>query len=113
MQNGVSGLTTSWLATRMGLQSAQVDAMRRGGDLLAVRRADGQYVYPAWQFGRDGRPLPAVRRLVAATRARGIADERLAELLGMRSGLTGRGRLADALHEGREDEVLRAVGGVQ
>jgi len=110
MQDGASGLTTPWLATRMGLQSAQIHALRRAGDLVAFRRDDGEYVFPAWQFGRDGRPLPAIRSLVTAARARGIEDERLAHLLGMRAGLTGNGRLADALREGREDEVLRAIG---
>jgi len=110
MQDGASGLTTPWLATRMGLQSAQIHALRRAGDLVAFRRDDGEYVFPAWQFGRDGRPLPAIRSLVTAARARGIEDERLAHLLGMRAGLTGNGRLADALREGREEEVLRAIG---
>ncbi|MBD0330743.1 MAG: hypothetical protein ICV64_11655 [Thermoleophilia bacterium] len=109
----VVGLTTPWLATRLGLQSAQVDAMRRGGELLAVRRDDGQWVYPSWQFGRDGRPLASIPRVVAAARARGIADERLTELLSARAGLTGDGRLVDALRAGREDEVLRALAEVR
>jgi hypothetical protein len=113
MKNGVSGLTTPWLATRLGLQSAQVHALRRAGELLALRRDDGQYVFPSWQFGVDGRPLPIIRSLVASARARGIRDERLAQLLGMRAGLTGDGRLADALHQGRADEVLRAISGVR
>jgi hypothetical protein len=109
MANSVSGLTTPWLATRMGLQSAQIDALRRGGELLGVRRADGQYVYPAWQFDRGGRPLPVLPRLIAAARAKGIDDERLAEIVQRRSGLTGRGRLVDALREGREDDVIRTI----
>jgi hypothetical protein len=107
----VTGLTTPWLATRMGLQSAQVEALRRAGELLGVRRPDGQVVYPAWQFGRDGRPLPALRRLVIAARAKGIADERLVELLSLRAGLTGDHRLIDALRAGREDEVIRTIAG--
>jgi hypothetical protein len=111
MVNGVSGLTTPWLATRLGLQSAQVDALRRGGELLGVRRADGQYVYPAWQFGRGGRPLVALPRLIAAARAKGIADERLAEIVQRRAGLTGNRRLVDALREGRDDDVLRTIEG--
>src|SRR5918992_852476 len=107
MTNGVSGLTTPWLATRLGLQSAQVDALRRSGELLGVRRADGQYVYPAWQFDRGGRTLAALPRLIAAARAKGIDDERLVEILQRRSGLTGDDRrLVDALRAGREDDVI-------
>lgn len=106
----VSGLTTSWLATRLGMQPAQIDVLRRSGGLLGVRRQDGQYVFPAWQFGRDGRPLEALPRLVAAARARGIDEERLAEIVQMRIGLTGRRRLVDSLREGRDDEVMRALG---
>jgi hypothetical protein len=109
MANGVSGLTTPWLATRMGLQSAQIDALRRGGELLGVRRGDGQYVYPAWQFDRGGRPLAALPRVIAAARAKGIADERLAEIVQRRSGLTGSGRLVDVLRAGREDDVIRTI----
>ena len=110
MRNGeVTGLTAPWLATRMGLQSAMVERMRRAGELVAVRRADGQLVYPSWQFGRDGRPLPALPRVVAVARGRGISDERLAEILSRRAGLTGDARLADVLREGREDEVMRAL----
>jgi hypothetical protein len=110
MENGgVSGLTTPWLATRLGLQSAQVDALRRSGELLGVRRADGEYVYPAWQFGPGGQPLAVLPRLIAAARAKGIDDERLAEIVQRRSGLTGTGRLVDLLREGREDDVIRTV----
>jgi hypothetical protein len=111
MASGISGLTTPWLATRMGLQSAQVDALRRSGELLGVRRPDGQYVYPAWQFGRGGRPLPSLPRVIAAARARGIDDERLAEIVQRRTGLTGDGRLVDVLRAGREDDVLRTIAG--
>jgi hypothetical protein len=111
MANGSPGLTTPWLATRLGLQSAQVDALRRGGELLGVRGADGQYVYPSWQFDRGGRPLAAIPRLIATARARGITDERLAEIVQRRAGLTGDHRLVDALREGREDAVIRTIEG--
>ena len=109
----VSGLTTSWLATRLGLQPAQVDAMRRAGTLLGVRRSDGEYVFPSWQFGRDGRPLEALQRVIAAARREGLDDERVHEILNSRIGLTGDRRLVDVLREGREDEVLRAIASVR
>ena len=54
------GLSTSWLAVRLGTQPAKVDAMRRAGTLIGVPGDDGGVVYPSWQFGPDGKPLPVV-----------------------------------------------------
>jgi hypothetical protein len=104
-----SGLTTSWLATRMGLQPARIDALHRSGELLGVPRADGQRVFPSWQFGRDGRPLPSLPRVIAAARAAGLDDAALHRLVTMRAGLTGGRRLVDALRSGVEEPVLRAI----
>ena len=84
--------------------------MRRAGELLGVRRPGGQdYLYPAWQFAPDGKPLPVVTRLVAAGRGAGMSDERLYEVLASRAGLGGSDRLVDALREGRDDYVLGVV----
>ncbi len=103
-------LSGSWLSSRLGIGTQRLDAMRRGGELLGVRRAGGQdYLYPAWQFGPEGKPLPIVARLVAAARANGLSDDRLYEVLTSRAGLSGSGRLADALREGREDYVLGVI----
>ena len=69
------GLSTVWLATRLGVQSARVDAMRRAGELLGVPVPNGRgYVFPGWQFGRDGMPLPALQALVRGARAEGVGD---------------------------------------
>jgi hypothetical protein len=112
-ENGseISGLTTSWLASRLGTQPARIEALRRDGQLLGVRRPDGQTVFPAWQFGRDGRPLAGLARVIAAARAAGIDDHRLHRILTSRMGLTGRERLLDVLRAGRDDEVVRAIAG--
>jgi hypothetical protein len=73
-----AGLTTSWLAARLGTQSARVEAMRRSGELLGVPLPGGRgHVYPAWQFGRDGKPLASVQRLIRTARAGGVGDEGL------------------------------------
>ena len=104
------GLTTGWLATRLGIGSARVDVMRRSGELLGVRRPGGQdYIYPSWQFGLDGRVLPIVQRAIAEGRARGLADDRLYEVLTMRVGLGSDRRVVDLLREGDEEGVLRAI----
>jgi hypothetical protein len=102
-------LTRSWLAVRLGTQPAKVDAMRRGGQLIGVPRDDGQVVYPSWQFGPDGKPRSIVPRLKSAAARRKMDDRRLDELMTMRSGLTGGRRLADALRDGSDDEVVAAV----
>ena len=105
-------LSGSWLSTRLGVGTQRLDAMRRAGELLGVRRPGGQdYLYPAWQFAPDGKPLPVVSRLVAAGRAAGLSDERLYEVVASRAGLAGAGsdRLVDALRDGRDDYVLGVV----
>jgi hypothetical protein len=103
-------LSGSWLSSRLGVGTQRLDAMRRAGELLGVRRPGGQdYLYPAWQFAPDGTPRPIVSRLVAAGRAAGMTDERLYEVLASRSGISGSGRLTDAIREGRDDYVLGVV----
>jgi hypothetical protein len=110
MANGTpSGLTTPWLAGRLGLPQARVEAMQRAGMLLGVPRRDGQRVYPSWQFGRDGRPLASLRRIIAAARSAGLDDAALHGLVTMRDGLTGRQRLVDMLRSGTDEPVLRAI----
>src|SRR6185436_2693187 len=95
------GMSTSWLATALGVQSARVEAMRRSGELLGVRvPGRAGHVFPAWQFGRDGKPLASVQALIRASRARGLGDDRLFHILDMRTGLTSRKRVVDELRAG-------------
>ena len=56
-------LTDSWLAARLGVDKARIDAMRRSGELIGVReRGSTEWRYPAWQF--DGsQPRAAVPRI--------------------------------------------------
>ena len=103
-------LSGSWLSTRLGVGTQRLDAMRRGGELLGVRRPGGHdYLYPGWQFAPDGRPRPVIARLVQSARGAGMSDERLYEVLSARTGISGGARLADALREGRDDYVLSVV----
>jgi hypothetical protein len=103
-------LSGSWLSTRLGVGTHRLDAMRRAGELLGVRRPGGQdYLYPAWQFAPDGSPLPAMQRLVQAGRGVGMSDERLYEVLAARTGISGEERLADALRQGRDEYVLSVI----
>ena len=105
-----NGLTTDWLATRLGEQPARVEARRRAGELVGVRREDGQHVYPGWQFGRDGKPHSQLAMLIAAARAKGLDDARLNELLTRRAGLVGSApRAADAVRAGDLGPAFRVV----
>jgi hypothetical protein len=104
------GLTTPWLATRLGLQPAVVEGRRRAGELLGLRReGERDYWYPAWQWETDGTARPIVPRMIQAAREQGISNDRLGELLLRKSGLTSGRRVLDDLLEGRDDAVLAAI----
>ena len=103
-------LPATWLASRMAVDPARIDAMRRAGELIAVRDpGSAEWRYPAWQFD-SGKPLPSVARVVAAARESGVDESRLYDVLTMQLGLREGGRrLVDLLLEGRDDEVVAAV----
>jgi len=88
-----------------------IDAMRRAGELIAVRKPGSiEWLYPAWQFDA-WKPRRGVARIVSAAREAGLDEARLYDLLTAPLGLrrVGRRRLVDLLLEGREDEVVEAV----
>lgn len=104
-------LPASWLAARLGSEPMMIDAMRRAGELIAVREPGSQeWLYPAWQF--DGwKPRHGIARIVGVARESGVDDARLYELMTAPRGLVGgpSRRLVDLLGEGREDEVVAVV----
>ena len=103
-------LSASWLAERLAVEPRRLEAMRRDGELIAVRPEGSQeHYYPVWQFDEDWRPSPVVPRLVRAARDAGLADNRLYELLNARAGLGSGRRLTDVLREGGDEHVLAAV----
>ena len=105
-----NALTTSWLAAKLGTQSARIDAMRRAGELYGVRKPGTQeYLYPSWQFDENGRPLPFVERLVRTAREAGLDEEQLAEVLNRRAGLVSGRTLVDLIRAGAEEHVLDVV----
>ncbi|MGH3004057.1 MAG: hypothetical protein ACRDM1_15570 [Gaiellaceae bacterium] len=101
-------ISTNWLSARLGRDPGAVESARREGRLLGVRTERG-YEFPAWQFGRDGEILPSLPRVIAAARAHGMSDERLAALLQARSGLGSDRRLSDALRDGNVEHVLAVI----
>jgi len=103
-------LSASWLSTKWGIDTVQINGMRRAGELLAVRPAGSQeWRFPAWQFGPDGRVRPELGRVLAAAREHGVSPEQLNALLERRSGMTGGGRLRDDLLDGHLQHVLAAI----
>jgi hypothetical protein len=103
-------LSASWLASRFAIEPFKLEAMRRGGEVIAFRPAGSrEHYYPLWQFDDEGRVLPVVPRLVREARERGLRENRLYEILSARAGIGGDRRLADSLREGRSDHVFEAV----
>jgi hypothetical protein len=104
-------LARPWLAARLGVSSAQVDRMRRSGELYGVRPPGRwEHLYPAWQFNGDGvTPRASVQRILRAARAAGLDEIELHEVLQRRSGLTGQRTLVDVLVDGGDEHVLNAV----
>ena len=76
-----------------------------------MRYDDGEWWYPAWQFGPGGKVPSGVREAVVAARDAGLSEGGLLTLLRRRVGLVGGGRFFDLLFEGRADTVIAAIRG--
>lgn len=102
-------MPATWLAERLAIDPATIDAMRRDGELVAVRQPGStDWFYPSWQL-QDGRPLHAIPRVVRAARESRIDEGRLYTILTARRGLHGEGQVYELLREGRDDEVVELV----
>jgi len=102
-------LSASWLAERLAIDPARIDAMRRAGELIAVREEGStEWRYPAWQL-EGMAPRKGIARIVAAAREAGLDEAGLYEALTAPLGLRGEQRLVDLLLGGRDEDVVRAV----
>src|SRR5204862_4197803 len=78
-------LSASWLSTKWGIDTVKINAMRRAGELVAVRPAQSQdWLYPAWQFGPDGQVREDLAPIPAPAREPGTRPRPLSELLDRR-----------------------------
>jgi hypothetical protein len=103
-------LSASWLAARLGTEPERVEVRRRAGELLGFREPGGQeFLYPVWQFDRDGSPHAWVERVLAAARDAGVSHDRLYEILSMKSGVVGGRRVSELLLAGDEEPALAAI----
>lgn len=107
----MANLTGSWLAFRLGVDPVRIDRMRKAGELYAVRRDDGEWLYPAWQFEAAGELKPAVADFLASARKAKIAPSELTGLLERRVGLAGGKRVRDLLLNGSEQRAIGEVRG--
>jgi hypothetical protein len=100
-------LSAPWLSTKLGVDSVALNAMRRAGELIAVR-SDGsrEWRFPAWQFDDSGEVTPDVRRVLDTARELRLSGEQLNGVLDRRSGMTGGECLLDDLLAGRVDHVV-------
>ncbi|SRR5713226_679801 len=103
-------LSTSWLSTKLGIDTVLINTRRRHGELFAIRsEGASEWRFPAWQFDEDCRVKSDVARVLAAARERGLDSERLNTVLQRRSGITGGGTLLDSLLSGRVDHVVATI----
>ncbi len=102
-------MPATWLAERLAVDPARIDAMRRDGELVAVRELGSTvWLYPSWQF--DGNePLQGIERVVRVARETGLDEARLYTVLAAPLGLGGERRVYELLREGREDDVVELV----
>jgi hypothetical protein len=108
--NSDRALSAPWLSTRLGVDTVRLNAMRRAGELIGVRRAGSHdWFFPAWQFDADGNLTDGVRRILETARERRLSGEQLNQLLDRRSGMTGGGSLLDDLLGGRVDHVVATL----
>jgi len=56
-------LSSDQIAERLGLSREAVLQKRRRGELLGIEGAKRGVRFPAWQLGRDGRPIAILREL--------------------------------------------------
>jgi hypothetical protein len=102
-------MPATWLAQRLGIDPALIDAMRRDGELIAVREAGStDWFYPSWQLA-NGQPLNGIPRITRAAREARVDEAGLYRILTARRGLHGEGQVYELLREGREDDVVDLV----
>lgn len=58
------------VAVRLGMVPGEVTALRQAGKLLAVwLPSDHRFLYPTWQFDKQGKPIPEVVAILALLRS--------------------------------------------
>jgi len=93
-------------AQRLGVSAQAVQARRKRGTLLAVAQSNGEFLYPACQFGPEG-ALPGLAAVLQAFGVRSTWTQ-LSVLLAPAEPLGGRTPL-EALAAGQAEQAVEAV----
>jgi hypothetical protein len=104
-----NGLSTTWVASRFGLDPVRVNALRRAGELYAVRSPGStEWIYPAWQFAGDG-VKSDVARFFAAAREQGLTGTQVGRVLQRRIGMVGGRTVLDILLRDGPERAIAAL----
>jgi hypothetical protein len=106
LQQAGGALRLGEVARRLGVTPQAVHARLKRGTLLAVPQANGEWLYPACQFGPDG-ALPGLATLLQAFTVRSPWTQ-LSVLLAPAAALGG-GTPLQALQAGNPEAAARAV----
>jgi hypothetical protein len=106
LERAGGGLTVGRVADWLEITPAAVHARRQRGTLLAVPRANGEHLYPAFQFTGDG-TLAGLGRVLQSFQVEGPWTK-LSVLLSPADALDGRTPL-DALRDGDIEGAVQAV----
>lgn len=110
VDDGRTGLSGPWLASRLGIDPVALEARRRGLEIYAYRPpGSSDWIYPARQFDEEWRLRPEVESVLAAARKSGLTPARLTELLDRRVGLSGGETALDLLRQGDDRSLLSAL----
>ena len=103
LTSGGGGLTSSQVATALGITRQAVDKRRSRRALLAVPDGSGDYVYPACQFTADG-VIPGLEGVLRAFRIRSPWTQ-LSALLASVPALAGK-TIIEALKSGATERAI-------
>lgn len=92
----------------VGTRQAVSDRARRGG-LLALPTSAGRVHFPAFQFGSDGRPHPALPKVLAVFAAARVSPWTAASWFQTPEAALGGERPAEWMAQGEDEERLLAA----
>jgi hypothetical protein len=97
------------LAAWRGVTRQAISKASTKGDLLGLKIGDGTRIFPSFQFGPSGAPLPHLRQVLALLDPDRIDPWGSALWLNTVADEFGGTTAARALRDGRHDPVLRAA----